>query len=96
MGLTSVYHAPVAVKVKATPGDVPGSAGVTADREGPPDNPGGHHVAALVPPRAPLGTPRSARIRWKTPEHSGMRRPTGQCPRPPGLPGTTRGDLGRL
>jgi len=53
MGPTSVYHALVAIKVKATPGDVPGSAGVTADREGPPDNPGGHHVAALVPPRAP-------------------------------------------
>ena len=71
MGPTSVYHAPVAVKVKATPGDFPGSAGVTADREGPQDNPGGHHVATLALPRAPQGRPRTLGLNRRPQSASG-------------------------
>ena len=56
-GPTGVYRAPAAVKARATLGGAPGLTRVTPDQEGPQDDPGGHHVAALAPPRTSRGTP---------------------------------------
>ena len=49
---------PAAVKARATLGGAPGLTRVTPDQEGPQDDLGGHHVAALAPPRTAPGTPR--------------------------------------
>jgi len=71
LGPTDIYRAPVAVKARATPGDAPGLTGVSPDQEGTWDNPGGHHVAALAPPRTPSGAPQQ---REDQPDHPGASR----------------------
>ena len=72
---TDVYRAPVAAKARATPGDAPWLTRVTPDQEGPQDDPGGHHMVALTPPRTFLGRPRGAKTGQTASEHLGMRRP---------------------
>ena len=93
-GPTIIYCAPIAVKARATPGDAPGLARVTPDQEGPLDDPRGHHVATLAPPRTPSGAPREREGRPSCPglprdekTHRSMSTAT------PGLPEITPGRL---
>jgi len=67
-GPTGVYRAPAAVKAGATLGGAPGLTRVTPDQEGPQDDPGGHHMAALAPPRTSPGTPREREDRPDCPK----------------------------
>ena len=83
LGPTSIYRAPVAVKAEVTSDEASGLTGVAAGQEGPPDDPGGHHVAALAPPQEPPETPRNARIEQKAPGRSGISEPTDKWLRPP-------------
>ena len=89
MGPTSIYRAPVVVKAGVTPDEAPGLTGVAPGQEGPPDDPGGHHVATLALPRAPPGAPRNARIEQKAPEHLGMKAHRPASTATPGSPGVT-------
>ena len=70
---------------------------VTPDQKGPRDDPGGHHVASLVPPRTPSGTPREREDRLDYPEtprdektHQSVSTATTDTP---GLPEITPGRL---
>ena len=85
LGPTSIYRTPVVVKAGVTPGGASGLTGVAAGQEGPPDDPGGHHVAILALPRTPSGTPRNARVKQKTPECLGMKGPPASVYGHPGL-----------
>ena len=93
MGPTSIYHAPVVVKAEVTPDEASGLIGVAAGQEGPPDDPGGHHVAILALPRTPSGMPRNTRIKQKAPEHLGKKGPPARVYDHPGL---SRGNPGWL
>ena len=93
LGPNSIYRAPVAVKAEVTPDEASGLTGVAAGQEGPPDDPGGHHVAILALPRTPSGTPRNARIKQKALECLEMKGPPASVY---GHPGLSRGDSRRL
>ena len=77
------------VKAEVTPNKSPGLAGVPPGQEGPPDDPGGHHVAILALHRMP----RNARIKQKVPEHLGKKGPPARVYDHPGL---SRGNPGWL
>ena len=82
---------PLTVQTGVTPGEAPGLTGVASDQEGPPDDPGSHHVAGLTPSRVP---PRDA------PEHAEgpgtLRDEKGLSPSVCDHPGVSLGNLGRL
>ena len=90
---TSIYHAPVAIKAEVPPDKAPGLAGVAPGQKGPPDDPGGHHVAILALPRTPSGMPRNARIKQKAPERLRTKGPPASVH---GHPGLSRGNPGWL